>query len=95
MSLAVDVIVILSAPGYRNVVMFHDNARTTLIVKRDDAEGDDIDDALDMIAIVMKTEVCETEYDKNMYKREISRSVAAEHCSCYSTSFPLHSTPIH
>ena len=49
LSLAVDNIVILSSPGYNKVVMFRDNARAALMVKRDDAEEDDIDDALDMI----------------------------------------------
>ena len=38
----------------------------------------DIDDALDMIARVFKADVCETEYDQNMYKREISKSVTDE-----------------
>ena len=61
LSLAVDDIFILSAPGYRKVVRFCNNARATLIVKRDDAEEDNIDDALDMIARVIKAEVCETE----------------------------------
>ena len=81
LSLTVDDIVILSAPGYHTVVMFRDNARATLIVKRDDAEEDYIDDALDMIARVIKAEVCETEYDKNIYKREISKSIADESIS--------------
>ena len=57
LSLAVDDIFILSAPGYRKVVRFRDNARATLKVKRDDAEEDDIDDALDMIARVIKAEI--------------------------------------
>ena len=38
----VDDIVILSAPGYRKVVMFCDNARATLKVTKDDADEDDI-----------------------------------------------------
>ena len=50
LSLTVDDIFIISAPGYRKVVKFRSNARATLKVKRDDAEEDDIDDALDMIA---------------------------------------------
>ena len=49
--------------------MFRDNARATLRVKRDNAEEGDIDNAHDMIARVIKDEVCETEYDKDMYKR--------------------------
>ena len=55
LSLSVDDIGILSAPGYSKVVMFRDNARAALMVKRDDAEVDDINDALDMIArVIMK-----------------------------------------
>ena len=46
-----------------------------------DRQQQDIDDALDMIARVIKAEVCETEYDKNMYQREISKYVAAESVS--------------
>ena len=76
LSLAVDGIVILSAPGYRKVVMFRDNARAILKVKRDDAEEDDIDDALDMI---------ETEYDKNMYKREIEFANSSHDCISLTT----------
>ena len=53
----------------------------TLNVKTDDAEEDDIDNALDMIARAIKAEVCETEYDKDIYKREISKFVAAESVS--------------
>ena len=81
LSLAVDDIFIMSAPGYCKVARFRDNARATLKVKRDDAEEDDIDDALDMIAKVIKDEVCETEYNKDMYKREISKYVAADSAS--------------
>ena len=81
LSLAVDDIVIFSAPGYLKVVRFHDNARATLMVKRDYAEENDLDDALDMIAREIKAEVCETEYENNMYKREISESAAAESIS--------------
>ena len=77
----VDDIVILSAPGYGKVVMFCDNARATLKVTKDDADEDDIDDTLHMIARVIKAEVCETEYEKNMYTRKISKSVAAESVS--------------
>ena len=73
LSLAVDVIFIIYAPGYHKVVRFRDNARTTMKVKRDDA--------LDMIARVIKAEVCEPEYGKDMYKREISKSIAAESVS--------------
>ena len=64
LSLAVDDIVILSAPGYSKVVMFRDNARAVFMVKRDDAEKDDINYALDMIARVIKAEFCETEYEE-------------------------------
>ena len=65
--------------------MFPDNARAALMVKRDDAEEDDIDDAFDIIARIIKAEVCETEYDKNIYTREISKSVAAESESVVAT----------
>ena len=81
LSLAVDVIFIISAHVYHKVVRFRHNARTALKVKRGDAEEDDIDDALDIIAGVIKAEVCETEYDKDMYKREISKSISAESVS--------------
>ena len=60
------------------VVRFRDNARAILKFKRDNAEEDDIADALGMIARLIKAEVCETEYDKDMYKREISKFLAAE-----------------
>ena len=60
LSLTVDDIFIISASVYRKVVWFRDNVRATLKVKRDDAEEVDIDDALDMIARVIKAEVCET-----------------------------------
>ena len=73
LSLAVDDIFILSAPGYSKVVKFHDNACATLKLKRDGAKEDHIDHAFDMIARVIKAEVCKTEYDKDMYKRKISQ----------------------
>ena len=40
LSLNADDLGILSAPGYRKVVMFHDNARATLKVTKDDNEED-------------------------------------------------------
>ena len=49
-----DDLVILSAPGYRKVVMFHDNARATLKVTKDDEEEGNIDAALNVIVKAIK-----------------------------------------
>ena len=49
-----DDLVILSAPGYRKVVMFHDNARATLKVTKDDEEEGNIDAALYVIVKAIK-----------------------------------------
>ena len=57
LSLYADDLVILSAPGYRKVVMFHDNAKATLKVTKDDYEEDNIDVALNIIVKAIKAEV--------------------------------------
>ena len=42
-------LVILSAHGYRKIVMFKDNARANLKVTKNDEKEDDIDIALDVL----------------------------------------------
>ena len=81
LSLHADDLVILSAPGYRKVNMFHDNAKATLKVTKDDDEEENIDAALNVIVKAIKTEVVATEYEKNTYTRNISMSVAADSVS--------------
>jgi len=81
LSLHADDLVILSAPGYRKVVMFHGNARATLKVTKDDDEEDTIDAALNVIVKAIKAEVVATEYERNTYTRNISMSIAAESVS--------------
>ena len=49
-----DDLVILFAPGYRKVVMFHDNPRATLKVTKDDEEEGNIDAALNVIVKAIK-----------------------------------------
>lgn len=77
----VDDLVILSALGYRKVVMFRDNARATLKVTKDEEEEDDIDAALDVIVKVIKADILDLEYEKHSYPRRISKSIAAESVS--------------
>ena len=74
-------LVILSAHGYRKIVMFKDNGRATLKVTKDDEEEDEIDIALDVLVKVIKAEVGQIEYEKQSYKREMSKSTAAESVS--------------
>jgi len=81
LSLHADDLVILSAPGYRKVVMFHDNAKATLKVTKDDDEEDNIDAALNVIVKAIKAEVVAIEYERNTYTRNISMSIAAESVS--------------
>ena len=81
LSLHADDLVSLSAPGYRKVAMFHDNAKATLKVTTDDDEEDNIDAALNVIVKATKTEVVAIEYEKNTYTRNISMSIAAESVS--------------
>ena len=81
LSLHADDLVILSVPGYRKVVMFHDNARATLKVTKDNDQEDNIDAALNIIVKAIKAEVVATEYEKNTYPRNISMSIAAESVS--------------
>ena len=81
LSLHADDLVILSAPGYRKVVMFHDNARATLKVTKDDDEEDNIDAALNVIVKAIKAEVVAIEYEKNTYTRNISMSIVAGYVS--------------
>ena len=50
-------LVIMSAPRPRKVVMFHDNARATLKVTKDDDEEDNIDAALNVIVKATKAEL--------------------------------------
>ena len=47
-------LVILSAPGYRKVVMYHDSARATFKVTKDDEEEGNIDAALNVIVKAIK-----------------------------------------
>ena len=65
LSLHADDLVILSAPGYRKVGMFHDNARATLKVTKDDEEEGNIDAALNVIVKAIKAEVVAIEYERN------------------------------
>ena len=65
LSLHADDLVILSAPGYRKVVMFHDNARATFKVTKDDDEEDNIDAALNVIVKAIKAEVVAIEYESD------------------------------
>ena len=65
LSLHADDLVILSAPGYRKVVMFHDNARATLKVTKSDEEEGNIDAALNVIVQAIKAEVVAIEYERN------------------------------
>ena len=81
LSLHADDLDILSAPGYRKVVMFHDNTRATLKVTKDDDEEDNINAALNVIVKAIKPEVVAIEYEKNTYTRNISMSIAAESVS--------------
>ena len=76
-----DDLVILSAPGCRKVVMFHDNARSTLKVTKDDGEEDNIGAALNVIVKAIKAEVVAIEHENNTYTRNISMSIAAESVS--------------
>ena len=81
LSLHADDLVILLAPGYRKVAMFHDNARATLKVTNDDDEEDNIDAALNVIVKAIKAEGVAIEYENNTYTRNISMSIAAESVS--------------
>ena len=80
LSLNVDDLVILSASGYRKVVMFHDNAGATLRVTKDEDEEDNIKVALNVIVKAIKAEVVAIEYEKNP-TRNISMSIAVESVS--------------
>ena len=77
LSLHADGLVILSAPGYRKVAMFHDNATATFKVTKDDEEEDNIDAALHVIVKAIKAVVVTIEYENNTYTRNISMSIAA------------------
>lgn len=81
LSESADDLVILSAIGYRKIVMFRDNARATLKVTKADAEEEDIDSALDVISKAIKTEVVNIQCEKDTYKRGISKSVASDSVS--------------
>ena len=61
--------------------MFHDNARATLKVTKDDAEEDNIDAALNVIVKAIKAEVVAIEYERNTYTWNISMYIAAESVS--------------
>ena len=67
-----DDLVILSAPGYSKVVMFHDNARATPNVTKDDDGEDNIDAALNE---------GRGGYEQNIYTWNISTSITAESVS--------------
>ena len=67
LSLNVDDLFILSASGYRKVVMFHDNAGATLRVTKDEDEEDNIEVALNVIVKAIKAEVVAIEYELEEY----------------------------
>ena len=81
LSLRADDMVILSAPGYRKVVMFHDNARATHKVTKDDNVEDNFDAALNVIVKAIKAEVVAIEYENNTYTLNISMYIAAKSVS--------------
>ena len=86
-----DDLVILSASGYCKVVMFHDNARATPKVTKDEDEEDNIDAALNVIVKAIKAEIVAIEYEKNTYTRNISMSIAVpEPSGCCYKSCRLH-----
>jgi len=58
--------------------MFHDYAKATLKVTKDDDEEDNIDAARNVIVKAIKAEVVAIEYERNTYTRNIFMSVAAE-----------------
>ena len=73
--------------------MFKDNARANLKVTKDDEEEDDIDIALDVLLKVIKAEVGQIEYEKQSYKREMSKSTAAESVSGTLQLLPQRLSP--
>ena len=71
-------LVVLSAPGYRSVIFFKDNATATLKIIKDDDDVDNLDAALDVVAKRIRHDISEMDYKHQKYTTHISKEIADE-----------------
>ncbi len=74
----VEDLVVLSAPGYRSVIFFHDNAHVTLKIIKDDDKEDNLDAVLDVVAKRIRKECSKMEYQRRTYNTKISKEITDE-----------------
>ena len=72
---SVNDLVILTAQGYAQIVLFRDNAVATLKMTKYE---NDLEIALRKVAKAVSKESCEFQYSRHAYKRRLSKSIARE-----------------
>ena len=73
-----DKLVVLSASGYRNMIMFNDNCHATLKVANDNKNDERITEAVELLVKCIRSEIMSFKMDKNYYPRNISKQIACE-----------------
>ena len=71
-------LVILTAHGYAQIVLFRDNAVTTLRMTKYDDDEDDLEIALRKVATSVSKASSEFQYSRHAYIRRLSKSIARE-----------------
>ena len=73
---SVDDLVILTAQGYAQIVLFRDNVVATLKMTKYDYDEVDLEIALRKVAKSVSKESSEFQYSRYAYKRRLSKSIA-------------------
>ena len=76
-----DDLVVLSAPGFRSIVLFRDNNKVTLKMIKYEEEDDDLESALNIVAKHIHGDCLNIKYDHRKYRTTISKQQADESVS--------------
>ena len=71
-------LVVLSASGYCNMIMFNDNSHATFKVANDNENDERITEAVELLAKCITSEIMSFKIDKNYYPRNILKQIACE-----------------
>ena len=71
-------LVILTAQGYAQIVLFCDNAVATRKMTKYDDEEDDLEIALRKVAKSVSKELSEFQCSRHAYQRQLAKSIARE-----------------
>lgn len=94
-----DELMVLSAPGYANIITFPNKVATTLRISRVEDDADDIETAIGKITKEIKREVADIKRNKEKYNLHVKYETVLADCSktllkfCESLSPKLAKTP--